>query len=323
MSPDPAHTPSSPSSTESWTTRLGKALSKTATWLLVAGLALGVTGKLLGSRVLVQVSTILSATGIPLGLAWLGHRLYTLHRAGETCIIETYASMALWSLTPWGIWTQARQAIGEARYAKRALGSVAGYEPPIVFNPPFCGCWRVVKGGVSREESHSWSLASQRYAYDLVVAGDEEKLENPCKYRGLEDWATYGAVVVAAAPGRVVRVVDGVPDNTPAGRVRLSARHVAGNHVVIMHRPGLYTLYAHLRRASIRVRPGEEVEAGQAIGEAGNSGVSTAPHLHFQAMTTSNVLATASLPVYMRYLDGEGRAREGYPGRGDIVCGFC
>jgi len=61
------------------------------------------------------------------------------------------------------------------------------------------------------------ALVGQRYAYDLVAAEDAEKLENPCRYRMLSDWATYGAPVVAAAPGRVVKAVDGVPDNTSAG----------------------------------------------------------------------------------------------------------
>ena len=58
------------------------------------------------------------------------------------------------------------------------------------------------------------------------------------------------------------------------------------------------------------------------IGEAGNSGMSTALHLHFQVMSTGDPLYTVSLPAYMRYRSPDGLA-EGHPGRGTMVCGFC
>ena len=53
-----------------------------------------------------------------------------------------------------------------------------------------------------------------------------------------------------------------------------------GNLVVIAHRAGMTSWYAHLR--SIRVRPGECVVAGTPIGTVGSTGRSTGPHLHFE-----------------------------------------
>lgn len=53
-----------------------------------------------------------------------------------------------------------------------------------------------------------------------------------------------------------------------------------GRLVVVRHYNGLETFYAHLHR--IRVRPGEEVEAGELVGLGGSSGHSTGSHLHFE-----------------------------------------
>ena len=53
-----------------------------------------------------------------------------------------------------------------------------------------------------------------------------------------------------------------------------------GNVVVIRHANEMYTLYAHLSK--INVQEGDKVEAGDQIGEVGQSGVATGSHLHFE-----------------------------------------
>lgn len=55
-----------------------------------------------------------------------------------------------------------------------------------------------------------------------------------------------------------------------------------GNFVLIGHRFGLRTLYAHL--SSIHVRTGEAVGAGQRLGRVGSTGRSDGPHLHFELL---------------------------------------
>jgi hypothetical protein len=59
-----------------------------------------------------------------------------------------------------------------------------------------------------------------------------------------------------------------------------------GTHVVLAHRlPGgvlAYTVYAHMRVASLRVHAGQRVQAGQVLGRVGMTGHATAPHLHFE-----------------------------------------
>jgi murein DD-endopeptidase MepM/ murein hydrolase activator NlpD len=53
-----------------------------------------------------------------------------------------------------------------------------------------------------------------------------------------------------------------------------------GNHVVIKHADGVYTLSAHLNSVSVSV--GQTVTTGQTIGLSGSTGNSTGPHLHFE-----------------------------------------
>ena len=83
-----------------------------------------------------------------------------------------------------------------------------------------------------------------------------------------------GAPVRAAAAGVVIQVAD----HGPGGGY--------GTHVVLAHRlPDAvlaYTVYAHLREYSPRVRVGQCVQAGQTLGRVGATGHATGPHLHFE-----------------------------------------
>jgi hypothetical protein len=53
-----------------------------------------------------------------------------------------------------------------------------------------------------------------------------------------------------------------------------------GNVIVIRHADEMYTLYAHLSKVDVRI--GDEVRAGDLIGEVGKSGVAIGSHLHFE-----------------------------------------
>ena len=83
-----------------------------------------------------------------------------------------------------------------------------------------------------------------------------------------------GAPVRAAAAGLVVRAAD----HGEYGGY--------GSHIVIAHRLArgelAYSIYAHLRLASLRVRAGQRVNAGQVIARVGATGRVTTPHLHFE-----------------------------------------
>ena len=90
-----------------------------------------------------------------------------------------------------------------------------------------------------------------------------------------------GVDVLAAAPGRVLRLRDGIEDRSirdePAGAV---SGVECGNGIVIGHADGWETQYCHMRRGSVAVRVGDQVETGSTLGKVGLSGNTEFPHLH-------------------------------------------
>ena len=90
-----------------------------------------------------------------------------------------------------------------------------------------------------------------------------------------------GVDVLAAAPGRVARLRDGVADISvkAPGAPPLNGQD-CGNGVVIDHGDGWETQYCHLAKGSVMVKPGDQIAAGQPIARIGLSGNTEYPHLH-------------------------------------------
>jgi murein DD-endopeptidase MepM/ murein hydrolase activator NlpD len=90
------------------------------------------------------------------------------------------------------------------------------------------------------------------------------------------DISTYrqGDPIVATADGQVVTV------EFDAGGF--------GNNVVIRHKHGFYTRYAHMLNFAVKV--GQRVQQGEVIGYIGNTGLSTGPHLHYEIRVGSDVV---------------------------------
>ncbi len=91
-----------------------------------------------------------------------------------------------------------------------------------------------------------------------------------------------GVSVVAAAPGRVLRVRDDAADRqvkSAADQARVKGAE-CGNGLVVDHGGGMVSQYCHLRRGSLLVRPGARVARGAALGLVGLSGATQMPHVH-------------------------------------------
>jgi hypothetical protein len=104
-----------------------------------------------------------------------------------------------------------------------------------------------------------------------------------------------GVDVLAAAPGQVSRLRDGVADVSvkTAGAASVAGAE-CGNGVVIDHGGGWETQYCHLAQGSVRVKQGDTVTVGQPIARVGLSGNTEYPHLHLtvrQAATTIDPFA--------------------------------
>ena len=93
----------------------------------------------------------------------------------------------------------------------------------------------------------------------------------------------HGVDVLAAAPGTVLRIRDGMDDvNVKEIGFEAIKEREAGNSVIVDHGDGWVTQYAHMKKGSIVVRPGQQVAAGEKLGEVGLSGNTEFPHLHFE-----------------------------------------
>jgi murein DD-endopeptidase MepM/ murein hydrolase activator NlpD len=216
---------------------------------------------------------------------------------------------------------------------------------PVELVLPFRSTWRAKNSPARRVPSHGTHLFATTYAMDFVAVRDH-------RTASVTDWRTwfsvepadrffaYGQPILAPAAGRVVAVHDGEPDHearrsqvalvpyalTQAARVRQGPGAVAGNHVILEIDNAAYVLLAHLMAGSVRVQTGDQVAAGQALGACGNSGNSTQPHLHIQAMDSADPYTARGRPIAFRSYrswrrQGEPpqRVEQGVPDNGEVV----
>lgn len=92
------------------------------------------------------------------------------------------------------------------------------------------------------------------------------------------DFATPAGTPVRAARAGTVMAVESDFYGSGLDAEKYSAR---ANYVRLLHADGSMSLYAHMEHTSVRVHPGQQVEAGQILGLAGDTGFATGPHLHF------------------------------------------
>ncbi|MCP4221507.1 MAG: peptidoglycan DD-metalloendopeptidase family protein [bacterium] len=143
---------------------------------------------------------------------------------------------------------------------------------------PFSGKWTVWQANDGR-----WTHRGHwRYAYDFIITDTNGK-----SYRGggkeLEDYYAFGKPVLAPVRGRVVKVVNSLPDN-PVGSI--DSTNNWGNLVILESQLGFFVGISHFSKGSISVEEGAWVEPGTLLGLCGNSGYSAQPHIHIQAQLT-------------------------------------
>ena len=169
--------------------------------------------------------------------------------------------------------------------------------------------------GASFHTPHRWVIPEE-FGLDIAKLGDTGLSHKGAGTR-FEDYYAYGADVLAAAGGRVTEAENGQPEDPTAmqqpdesqeayfarlqkdqgNRLAKGMTSITGNYVMIDHRQSEYSLYAHLKPGSVRVKIGDQVKAGDVIGKLGSSGNSTEPHLHFHVCDNANPLLCAGIPV--------------------------
>jgi len=177
-------------------------------------------------------------------------------------------------------------------YGARALAgrSLPPVEVVDIANPFGPGRYLVGHGGsntlvnghlrtldITVERFRRWR--GQSYAVDFFGLGTWGLRARGWRPADPAAYAIFGAELRTPCAGTVVATESTMPDNEvpdedPGNRL--------GNHVIL--RCGAAEIViAHMRQGSVMVAPGGRVEAGDRLGEVGNSGASTEPHLHIHA----------------------------------------
>ncbi|WP_114854869.1 M23 family metallopeptidase [Brachybacterium sp. YJGR34] len=193
--------------------------------------------------------------------------------------------------------------------------------------PPGRGRWLVQNSPADRVPSHGTSRFALAHSIDLVPV-DERGRSAPLRLSSLlrpeppEVFPGFGRPLLSPARAVVVGVHDGEEDHaahrglpsvgyalTQGRRAAAGFAALAGNHVLLAVDHGGATVIValcHLRRGSIRVRSGQQLAAGEEVAACGNSGNSTEPHLHLQAMTAADPTTARAVPF--AFPDGLPRA---------------
>jgi murein DD-endopeptidase MepM/ murein hydrolase activator NlpD len=180
---------------------------------------------------------------------------------------------------------------------------------------PFAGRWLVRRSPANQVPSHGTRLYATTYAIDFVPVdthGRSAPLTRRAQLRPQppQEFAGFGRPVLAPCSGRVVAARDdeadhdafrGLPSVLYALAQQERAGHgwpgLAGNHAIIEAGPGVLVALCHLRQGSLTIANGQAVSMGDTVGQCGNTGNSTEPHVHVQAMDRLDVEKATGLPI--------------------------
>ena len=114
----------------------------------------------------------------------------------------------------------------------------------------------------------------------------------------LQQWRAHKGVDYAAPLGtRVKATADGTVES-------IGTQNGYGNLITLKHQSGVSTSYAHLSRFAPGLRKGAKVQQGDVIGNVGQTGWATGPHLHYEFRVNHEVRnpLTAVLPAALPIL---------------------
>jgi hypothetical protein len=195
--------------------------------------------------------------------------------------------------------------------------SLDGPAPPVIVPPVRGNGWVVTSGccdvgspdrtTVLPVNGGLWSPL--RFAVDLMQLDDNGLFvhDDP---GDLGNFTNYGADVLSVAPGKVVALLDSLPDFAAGVMPDPSAatfESADGNYVVIDLGNGIYAFYGNLQPGSLTVAVGDRVQRREVLATIGNSGPGSYPHLHFRLMTSPSPFGSDGLPFVFNAFGYEGQ----------------
>jgi hypothetical protein len=136
--------------------------------------------------------------------------------------------------------------------------------------------WAFDATAFKEAEAYLYSLPYEPGRKELVTMGFNDWPTHTGHY--MVDWLLdEGTPLLAARDGKVIEVVESFSKSglTPEF-------YQKSNYVLIQHSDGSIAQYNHLQKKGAKVKVGQQVKEGQLIALSGNTGYSSAPHLHFQ-----------------------------------------
>lgn len=179
-----------------------------------------------------------------------------------------------------------------------------GPSDAIVIGPPLEGKGWVAADGCCDAVRHIRAImpindrlrAAQRFAIDWERMNGERKIYSGDP-KDVTSYFAYGQRALAVADAKVAAAVDKYKDQVPGALPPgMTLEEADGNHVVLDLGGGKYALYAHFKPGSVKVKAGDTVKRGQVLGIVGNTGNSSAPHLHFHVMDGPSTFGSNGLP---------------------------
>jgi murein DD-endopeptidase MepM/ murein hydrolase activator NlpD len=138
----------------------------------------------------------------------------------------------------------------------------------------------VLHGGGSPFTNGHFHVRPQNHALDIVglnaIGGRASSINGG---PDLDAYAIYGDSLFSPCVGTVSIAVDEFEDLIPP---KTDQKNLAGNHILIECQ-GAEVLLAHLKKGSIVVQPGDQLETHSFLGLVGNTGNTSEPHLHIHA----------------------------------------
>jgi murein DD-endopeptidase MepM/ murein hydrolase activator NlpD len=189
---------------------------------------------------------------------------------------------------------------------------------------PVKDTWFVGHGGGTEHLNYHFVADQQRYAIDILKIG-----ENGSYYENqggeITDFYTFNEPVYAPVNGKVVKVVDSLP-NADITFAPNNRENPAGNYIVIQYDTNRWLFLAHLNKGKVRVEKGDRVISGDLIGFAGNSGNTSWPHLHLHIQNQPKLNASGAKGIPFRFKMAEvkrwgdfERQSDFYPLRNDLI----
>lgn len=172
---------------------------------------------------------------------------------------------------------------------------------------PLKGDWYVFWGGDTKAQNYHVVSNAQRRAFDLVIVKDGKTYTRSGTRN--EDYYAFGKPMTAVCDAKVVEVITGVPDNRPGV---MNSKDILGNSVTLLTPEGEYIVYAHFEQGTIQVQEGDMVQQGQYLGNCGNSGNSSEPHLHLHIQDGPSMLTSVGIKCYFESLLVDGALKTDY-----------